>query len=66
LDKNGHDHPIHFVSRQLISVKKNYIVIKQEDLVNIFFFEEMLPLLVEVQHQKCDKSQGLNLFGQQI
>jgi hypothetical protein len=55
LDKNGHDHPIHFVSRQLISVKKNYIVIKQEDLVNIFFFEEMLPLLVEVQHQKCDK-----------
>jgi hypothetical protein len=26
LDKNGHDHPIHFISRQLISVKKNYIV----------------------------------------
>jgi hypothetical protein len=24
LDENGHDHPIHFVSRQLILVEKNY------------------------------------------
>ncbi len=27
-DENGHDHPIHFASRQLTSTKKNYIVIK--------------------------------------
>jgi len=24
LDENGHDHPIHFVSKQLTLVKKNY------------------------------------------
>jgi hypothetical protein len=28
LDENGHDHPIHFVSRQLTSIEKNYIVIE--------------------------------------
>jgi len=28
LDENGHDHPIHFASRQLTSVEKNYIVTK--------------------------------------
>jgi hypothetical protein len=26
LDENGHDHPIHFASRQLTSTKKNYTV----------------------------------------
>ncbi len=26
LDENGHDHPIHFASRKLISAEKNYIV----------------------------------------
>jgi len=26
LDENGHDHPIHFVSRQLTSAEKNYTV----------------------------------------
>jgi hypothetical protein len=35
LDENGHDHPIHFTNRQLISVDKNYIVIEQ-GLVVIF------------------------------
>jgi hypothetical protein len=28
LDENGHDHPIHFPSGQLISTEKNYTVIK--------------------------------------
>jgi hypothetical protein len=28
LNENGHDHPIHFVSRQLTSTKKNYTVIE--------------------------------------
>jgi hypothetical protein len=36
LDENGHDHPIHFASRQLTSVEKNYTVIEQESLAIIF------------------------------
>jgi len=36
LDENGHDHPIHFASRQLTSVKKNYTVTKLEGFVIIF------------------------------
>jgi len=37
LDKNGHDHPIHFTSRQLTSIEKNYTMTEQEGLVAIFF-----------------------------
>jgi hypothetical protein len=33
LDEKGHDHPIHFASRQLISAEKNYTVIEHEGLV---------------------------------
>ncbi len=36
LDKNGHDHPIHFANRQLTSIEKNYTVTEQEGLVAIF------------------------------
>jgi hypothetical protein len=36
LDENGPDHPIHFDSRQLTSVEKNYTVTEQEGLVVIF------------------------------
>jgi hypothetical protein len=36
LDENGHDHPIHFARRQLISTKKNYIVTEQKGLAIIF------------------------------
>jgi hypothetical protein len=36
LDENGHDHPIHFASRQLTLVEKNYTVTEQEGLVVIF------------------------------
>jgi hypothetical protein len=35
LDKSVHDHPIHFVSRQLISIETNYTMTKQ-GLVVIF------------------------------
>jgi hypothetical protein len=28
LDESGHDHPIHFASRQLTSIEKNYIMIE--------------------------------------
>jgi hypothetical protein len=63
LDENGHDHPIHFVNRQLTSTEKNYTVTEQEGLAVIFSFKEVLPLLVRVQGQNCDKSQSLNLLG---
>ncbi len=36
MDENGHDHPIHFVTRQLILAKKNYTMTEQEGLVVIF------------------------------
>ncbi len=36
LDENGHDHPIHFVSIQLISIEKNYIMTEHEGFVVIF------------------------------
>jgi len=46
LDENGHDHPIHFASRQLISVEKNYIGIKLEGLVVIFFLKKFRHYLL--------------------
>jgi hypothetical protein len=38
LDKNGHDHPIHFVSRHLVG--KNYIVTKRTSFGIIFSFKK--------------------------
>jgi len=46
LDKNGHDHPIHFASRQLISGEKNYIVSKQEGLAIIFSLKKFRHYLL--------------------
>jgi hypothetical protein len=46
LDENGHDHPIHFVSRQLILVEKNYIVTEQEGLAIIFFLKKFCHYLL--------------------
>jgi hypothetical protein len=40
-------------------------VTEHEGLVVFFFFKEVLPLFVGLQGQNCDKSQGLNLLGQQ-
>ncbi len=36
LDENGHDHPIHFASKQLTSAEKNYTMTEQEGLKVIF------------------------------
>ncbi len=46
LDENGHDHPIHFASRQLTSTKKNYTVTEQESLVVIFFLKKFRHYLL--------------------
>jgi hypothetical protein len=46
LDENGHDHPIHFVNRQLTSVEKNYILIEQEGFVVILFFKKFCHCLL--------------------
>jgi hypothetical protein len=46
LDENGHDHPIHFTSRKLISIGKNYMVIEQEGLVVIFFNKKFCDYLL--------------------
>jgi hypothetical protein len=46
LDENGHDHPIHFVSRQLTSGEKNYTVTEQEGLAVIFFLKKFRHYLL--------------------
>jgi len=46
LDKNGHDHPIHFASRQLISAEKNYTVTEQEGLIVIFSLKKFRHYLL--------------------
>jgi hypothetical protein len=40
LDENEHDHPIHFASKKLTSIEKNYIMIEQEGLIVIFSFKK--------------------------
>jgi len=46
LDKNGHDHPIHFASKQLTSAKKNYTVTEQEGLAVIFSLKKFCHYLL--------------------
>jgi hypothetical protein len=46
LEENGHDHPIHFASTQLISIEKNYTMIEQEGLVVIFFLKKFRHYLL--------------------
>ncbi len=62
LDENGHDHPIHFASRQFTSVEKNYTMTEQEGLVVIFSLKKFRHYLLGY---KAKRSQGLNLLGQQ-
>jgi hypothetical protein len=40
LDKNGHDHAIHFARRQLTSKKKNYTLTQWEGLKVIFILKK--------------------------
>jgi hypothetical protein len=46
LDENGHDHPIHFASRKLTSVEKNYSVTELEGLEVIFFLKKFRNYLL--------------------
>jgi hypothetical protein len=46
LEENGHDHPIHFASRQLISTKNNNIVTKLKSLVVIFSLKKFRHYLL--------------------
>jgi hypothetical protein len=46
LDKNGHDHPIHFASRQLTSTEKNYTMTEQEGLAVIFSLKKFCHYLL--------------------
>ncbi len=46
LDENGHDHPIHFASRQLTSIEKNYTMTKQEGLIVIFCLKKFRHYLL--------------------
>jgi hypothetical protein len=46
LEKNGHDHLIHFASRQLTSAKKNYTMTEQEGLVVIFSLKKFRHYLL--------------------
>jgi hypothetical protein len=46
LDENGHDHPIHFASRQLILAEKNYTMTEQKGLVVIFSLKKFRHYLL--------------------
>jgi len=46
LNKNGHDHPIHFASKQLTLVEKNYTMTKQKNLLVIFFLKKFCHYLL--------------------
>jgi len=46
LDKNGHDHPIHFASRQLTLAEKNYTVTEHEGLAVIFSLKKFRHYLL--------------------
>ncbi len=46
LDENGHDHPIHFASKQLTSTEKNYTMIEHEGLVVIFSLKKFRHYLL--------------------
>jgi hypothetical protein len=46
LDENGHDHPIHFASKQLTSAEKNYTVTEQEGLAIIFSLKKFRHYLL--------------------
>ncbi len=46
LDENGHNHPIHFASRQLTSVEKNYTMTKLEGLAIIFSLKKFCHYLL--------------------
>ncbi len=66
LDENGHDHPIHFASRQLTSTEKNYIMTEHEGFVVIFSFKKFRHYLLGYKAKiLTDHAQGLNLLGQQ-
>ncbi len=46
LDKNGHDHAIHFATRQLISKEKNYTLTEQEGFEVIFSLKKFYHYLL--------------------
>jgi hypothetical protein len=46
LDKNGHDDPIHFASRQLISTENNYTMTEHEGLTVIFSLKKFRHYLL--------------------
>jgi len=46
LDENGHDHPIHFASKQLTSAGKNSIMTELEGLEVIFFLKKFCHYLL--------------------
>jgi hypothetical protein len=66
LDENGHDHPIHFARRQLISTKKNYTMIEQEGHVIIFSFEKFRHYLLRYKAKIVIDHNALTYFGQYI
>jgi len=47
LDKNGHEHPIHFASKQLTSKNKKYSMTKQKGLVIILFLKKFCHYLLQ-------------------
>jgi hypothetical protein len=46
LEENGHDHSIHFVSKQLTLAEKNYTMTEQEGLVVIFSLKKLRHYLL--------------------
>jgi hypothetical protein len=47
LDDEGHDHPIHYTSRQMASSKRNYKVTKKEGLAIMFALKKFHHYLLK-------------------
>ncbi len=62
LDENGHDHPIHFASRQFTSVEKNYTMTEQEGLAVIFSLKKFHHYLLGYEAKIVTNHKALTYF----
>jgi hypothetical protein len=66
LEKNGHDHPIHFTNKQLTLEMKNYILTKQKGLITIFSLKKLCHYLLQYKAKIMIDHKALHLFDYQV
>jgi hypothetical protein len=62
LDDEGHDHPIHYTSRQMASSKRNYKVTKKEGLAIMFALKKFHHYLLKSKVTIVTNHQTLDYF----